>query len=131
MAKRVIHYSLPLYLETGKRKKKKNYLNLNQYRNWPFHQSNSLKVQMKKVVKEACPEFRFENFTLDYTLYLMDRRLRDVSNVCSVIDKFQCDALVELGYVPDDNYTFLKDIGYHFGGVDKENPRCEVTIREV
>lgn len=127
---REVTYSLPLFLETGKVKKRKNYMNLNQYRNWPFHQSNDLKKAMKEIVKEECPPFRFEKFSLVYTLYLMDNRLRDISNVCSVIDKFQCDAIVELGYVPDDNYTHLEKVTYQFGGVDKTNPRCEVQVIE-
>lgn len=128
---KVIEYSLPLFIETGKIKKRKHYLNLNKYRNWDFRLSNELKHGMKRVVADVCPKFKMTNFRLEYEVFLMDRRKRDVSNVCTVIDKFQCDALVELGYIPDDNYTYLKDIRYMFGGINKENPRCVIRVIEV
>jgi hypothetical protein len=123
-----ITYDLPLSIETGVRKKKKHYLNLNLYRNMPFHLNNNLKKATKKIVEEVCPEFRFETFELLYTLYLPDNRLRDISNVCCVIDKYQTDALTELGYIPDDNYKHLPKVTYTVGGVDTENPRCEVRV---
>lgn len=130
MAK-VVEYTLPLHLELGKIKKRKYFLNLNIYRNQAFHLNNDLKKAMKEIVKEVCPPFSFTNFRIEYELFLMDKRLRDISNVCCVIDKYQTDAVVELGYVPDDNYTFLKDVRYKFGGIDTENPRCVVRIFEV
>jgi len=126
-----VKYSLPLFIETGVKKKKKNYLNLNIYRNMPFHLNNNMKKAMKEIVKEVCPEFFFNEFELEYTLYLPDQRKRDISNVCTVIDKFQCDALTELGYIIDDNYDYLKKVTYSFGGIDVDNPRCEVIVREV
>lgn len=52
----------------------------------------------------------------------------DVSNVCSVVDKFFCDALVEEGRIPDDNYDHIPEIKYIFGEVDKTNPRVDVEI---
>lgn len=123
-----VNYALPLFIETGVKKKKKQYLNLNLYRNMPFHLNNNLKKATKQIVADVCPEFRFERFELVYTLYLPDNRLRDISNVCCVIDKYQTDALTELGYIPDDNYQHLPRVTYKIGGVDKENPRCEVEV---
>lgn len=126
-----IRYSLPLFIETGVRKKKKNYLNLNIYRNMPFHMNNQLKKMMKMVVAGACPKFKFDKFELHYTLYLPNKLKRDISNVCSIIDKFQCDALVELGYVPEDNYEHLQLVTYSFGGVEPDRPRCDVLVKEI
>ncbi len=97
----------------------------------PFHLNNNLKKEMKKVVTRVCPEFKMKNYRLEYELHLLDKRLRDISNVCCIIDKYQCDALVELGYVPEDNYNFLRDVRYKFGSVDTENPRCIVRVIEV
>ena len=126
-----ITYNLPLFIETGVKKKRKNYLNLNIYRNMPFHMNNNLKRDMKRIVAGACPPFNYTCFELEYKLYLPNQMKRDISNVCSVIDKFQCDALVELGYVPDDNYDYLKKVTYLFGGIDRDKSRCEVTVTEV
>ena len=127
-SKDYVEYSLPLAIETGVKKKKKQYLNLNLYRNMPFHLNNNLKKEMKKIVYDLGLDFYFEKFTLHYKLYLPDNRLRDISNVCCVIDKYQTDALVENGNVPDDNYQHLPYVTYEFGGVDKDNPRCEVRV---
>jgi hypothetical protein len=47
-----------------------------------------------------------------------------------VITKFTHDALVEFEILEDDNYNFVNEIVYKFGGVDKDNPRCDVVIIE-
>jgi Holliday junction resolvase RusA-like endonuclease len=65
-----------------------------------------------------------------YTLYPESNRRMDVSNVCSVVDKFTCDALTELGIITDDNHKIIPAINYRFGKVDKENPRVELEIEE-
>ena len=126
-----VNFNIPLFVEVGVKKKKKHYLNLNHYRNQPFHLNNNLKKAMKDIVKESCPEFRYEKFNIKYKLYLMDNRLRDISNVCCVLQKYCDDALVELGYVPDDNYQHLDKVVYEFGAIDKDNPRCEVEVKEI
>ena len=124
-------FSVPLSIETGVNKKKKHYLNLNLYRNMPFHLNNNLKKEMKKLVSSLGLGFKYEKYNLLYRLYLPDKRLRDISNVCCVIDKYVCDALVEQGIVPEDNYQYLDKIVYTIGGVDTENPRCEIEVWEV
>jgi hypothetical protein len=44
--------------------------------------------------------------------------------------KFFEDALVELGYLTDDNYLHVLGASDDFGGVEKDNPRIEITITE-
>ena len=124
----ITKFDVPLFFETGVKKKKKQYLNLNLYRNMPFHLNNNLKKEMKGLVTKLGLKFHYETFNIHYKLFLPDNRLRDISNVCSVIDKYVCDALVENGNVPDDNYQHLDRVLYTFGGVDISNPRCEVTV---
>ena len=68
---------------------------------------------------------------ITYTIYPKTRRLFDVANVGSVIDKFFSDCLVELGKLEDDNYKWIPKIVYQFGEVDKAYPRCEITIQEI
>jgi len=121
-------FDVPLSIETGVKKKKKHYLNLNLYRNMPFHLNNNLKKSMKKLVIDLGLSFKYDKFTLHYVLYLPDNRKRDISNVCCIVDKYVCDALVENGNVPEDNYEHLEKIHYHFGGVDIDNPRCVVYV---
>ena len=68
---------------------------------------------------------------IHYKLYPRTKRLCDVNNVCSAIDKFFSDALVELGKLDDDNYLYLPKVIAEFGGVDKDDPRVEITIKEI
>jgi hypothetical protein len=91
-------------------------------------------------VKEA--QTRFEDGLTDgyeilrgpliatFTVYPDSNRKMDVSNVCSIVDKFACDALVELARLKDDNHKIIPAINYRFGKVDKENPRVELEIEE-
>lgn len=125
---RFTDFEVPLFIEVGVKKKKKQYLNLNLYRNMPFHLNNNLKKAMKEIVYTLQLNFQYDKFNIQYKLFLPDKRLRDISNVCCVIDKYVCDALVENGNVPDDNYQHLDKVTYIFGGVDIDNPRCEVRV---
>ena len=65
-----------------------------------------------------------------YTIYYPTKRAFDIDNIGSVITKFTHDALVEFEILEDDNYNFVNEIVYKFGGVDKDNPRCDVVIIE-
>lgn len=69
--------------------------------------------------------------TIRYVLFVGTKRLCDVANVCSVVDKFFLDALVESGKLPDDNYQYVPKVTYEFGGYDKGNPRIEIIIEET
>jgi len=125
---------LPIYVETGVRKKRKHYLNLNLYRNLPFHLNNSLKKELKRVVTPLLPtsDIHYEHFELEYILYLPNKLKRDISNVLAIIDKFFCDALVENGNVPDDNYQHLKKVIYKYGGMDdKRRGYVSVIVKET
>ena len=107
-------------------------LNLNTYRNAKFYLLNDVKILFKELVSPhvgALPSMT--NCRLTYTVYPGTKRAFDIGNVCSVVDKFFSDALVELGKLPDDCYHHLAQITYRFGAVDKENPRVEVLIEET
>ena len=73
----------------------------------------------------------FSKIEITYRLFPKTRRLCDVNNVCSAVDKWFSDALVELGKLPDDNYLHLPRVISEFGGVDKLRPRVEITIKEI
>lgn len=104
-------------------------LNLNQYRNTHYIILNKAKIAYKELMKEQINRLpELSNINLHYTVYTKTKREFDLSNVCSVVDKFFCDALVELGKLPDDNIKYLSQISFSFGGIDKDNPRIEVTI---
>ena len=60
--------------------------------------------------------------------YAKTKRRIDISNPCSIIDKFACDALVKAGVLKDDSFEQVNQVIYKFGGFDKENPRCELVV---
>lgn len=122
----MIEIDLPLTIKLGR---KQYALNLNFYRNAYYRTLNDMKV---KFTEEITPKILnlpfYKTVSLTYTLYPKSKRLCDVANVCSIVDKFFCDALVKNQKLEDDNYTIVKDVKYQFGEIDKENPRVTVTI---
>ena len=126
--KKIIKINLPLTVHTSKNKK--FILNLNNYRNAYFR---VLSIAKKNYTQELLPDLadlpKFtEPVTLTYTYYAKTKRRIDISNPCSIIDKFACDALVKAGILKDDSYEHVNQVTYKFGGFDKEDPRCELTV---
>ena len=68
---------------------------------------------------------------IHYKVFVGSNTKSDVMNWVSVIDKFFQDVLVKQGIIPDDNYTVIPKIVSEFGGIDKKNPRIEITIEET
>ncbi len=110
--------------------KNKNFsLNLNAYRNAHYMVLNKAKHTFAELVSPKLKNLpNFSKCSLDYYLYLKTKRHLDVSNVCCIVDKFFSDVLVSTGHLPDDNYEFLKDIHFHFGGFTPSEPYCEIHI---
>lgn len=69
-------------------------------------------------------------YLIIYKVHKGDKRRFDIANICSVVDKFFLDALVELGYLPDDNASVVKAVVYTAGSIDKDNPRVDVKVVE-
>ena len=120
-----------LPLEVYYSEKKKFILNLNNYRNAHYRVlSIAKKVYTENLVERIKNFSRFDDpVSLEYVYYAKSNRRLDVSNPCSIIDKFTCDALVKAEIIEDDSFKQIKKVSYIFGGVDKHNPRCELTIK--
>ena len=121
---------IKLPLDVYYTKKKKFILNLNNYRNAHYI---VLSIAKKTYSDDLLPEIQdLPKFTepvrLTYTYYARSNRRLDISNPCSVIDKFACDALVKAQIIQDDAFKQIKEVVYKFGGVDKDAPRCELVI---
>ena len=126
--------SLPLdvFIPLKTREDKKIILNLNVYRNAHHMTLNQAKMEFKRHVellalnvKDLCPM----PFTFSYTVYPGSGRAFDLGNVCSIIQKFTDDALIELGIIKDDSYKVVRKVVYRFGEIDKENQRAELEIK--
>ena len=122
--------SLPLEVYISP--KKKFILNLNNYRNAHFRVlAKAKKIYTENLLWELKTAPKFEMVSLRYRYYHHNKGKIDISNPCSIIDKFACDALVKAGVLPEDNYNHVVRVVYEWGGVDKENPRCELSIIEI
>ena len=121
---------IDLPLEVYYSKKKKFILNLNNYRNAHYR---VLSISKSLYSDNLVPRLKgFDSFTepvsLTYTYYARSKRRLDISNPCSIIDKFACDALVKAEILEDDSFRQIKEVVYKFGGVEKDNPRCKLVI---
>lgn len=104
-------------------------LNLNIYRNAHHYILNQAKVAFTEQVTPLLGSIpQLNHCSIKYTLFTPTKRLCDVANVCSIVDKFFCDTLVKAKVIPEDNYLIVNSVQYCFGGVDKDNPRVEALI---
>lgn len=126
---------LSLVLNPNRRKttkEKKVYINLNWYRNAHFYELNDAKIAFKEVIQDQIDKLPLlGRIRIKYILYPKTKKECDVANICSIADKFFCDALTESGVIVDDNYKYLDNVGFSFGAIDKNNPRVEAHIEEI
>lgn len=134
---RISDRNLPNNNKETKRKKrepKKYFLNLNVYRNLNMHVNNNLKIMFKKEVVSLLEEqginknLKLEAIEVYYYLFFPDKRGRDIMNVGSITDKFALDAIVEYGIVEDDNYKYIKNQSFRFGGFDEDKEGYALMI---
>ena len=107
-------------------------MNLNIYRNAHHMTLNQAKVEMSKHVSLAVQGKEFSDiappYKFTYTIFPSTGRAFDLGNVCSIVQKFTDDALIEFGVIKDDNYKVVREVVYRFGEIDKVNPRAELEI---
>lgn len=120
---------LPTSLSYGVKNPKNFALNLNTYRNAPFHLLSDMKVKFSEHVAPLISHLPDMNqIRISYWLVTGTRKLPDVANVCCIVDKFFCDVLVKEGKIPDDNPNHLQMVAFGFGGYEKGNAHVEAVI---
>ncbi len=126
-------YKVRVPTSVGLSSKKNWILNLNNYRNAHYQILNKAKINFKtSVTKEIHQLPEFTNIELiEYKLYRNTKRHCDVANICSIVDKFFCDALVEAGKLPDDNFEYLKNITYSWGGLTDSDSYVDITLKGI
>lgn len=118
---------LPLFVQVSANKR--FYLNLNQYRNAHFQTlAKAKRVFSEEIWDQVIGLPLMTRCSLVYVLYPPTKATRDTNNVCTIVDKFFSDVLVQAGRLQDDDYTRLDHIHSCFGNVDKTNPRLDVII---
>ena len=104
-------------------------LNLNQYRNAHHQVLSKAKNNFQEIVAPVVRGLpQYDTVTFVYTLFTSSEQLVDTGNVCSIVDKFFSDVMVNCGRIKDDNRKIVLGSIYLYGEVDRVNPRCEVTI---
>ena len=107
-------------------------INLNYYRNACFQELNKAKINFKELVSPLLGSVLcMESCSLHYVIFPSSKRECDISNVCSIADKFFSDTLVSSGKITDDNFKVIPSITFSYGHVDPLNPRIEVTITPI
>lgn len=61
---------------------------------------------------------------LGLTFYFSNKRAHDLDNVAASV----MDVLTKSGVLEDDSTKYVTKLMLEFGGVDKDNPRVEITI---
>lgn len=105
-------------------------LNLNVYRNLHHQSNNQVKRQYKEEMREKIQEIIKLTWPIKIKYRYFFRVDCDVANFHAIVDKYFCDALVELGRIPDDSVKYIVGASYMFAGFDQKNPRCEIEILE-
>lgn len=120
----------PLYIVKNK-KGDKWYLNQNNYRNTHYQSLNNFKKKYKKLMEPRIAHLPwFNKVSITLHIYARDKRLFDIDNIASVHLKFFLDSLTE-AHIEDDNYKFIPETHAYFKGIDKDNPRVEIIIKEI
>lgn len=130
--------NLPLSVEYRFHKKLYKFikfiLNLNNYRNLDYISLNTTKIKYKELINPILDTIEpiVDNSELEfiYLYYSKSKRLFDISNPCSILDKYICDAIVEKGIIPEDNISIIKKVSYEYAGIDKLNPRVDLIIKK-
>ena len=125
----MIEIELPMSIILPRKTKKDREvkLNLNVYRNLHYHINNSIKKKFKEKIL-----YKLES-QLNSPIYLIYvvrvKRMKDLRNITTVIDKFFCDALVEAGCIDNDKACDIPVVTDVYDDSIKED-KCFVYIFE-
>jgi len=93
----------------------------NAYREWHTDASFQLKKQFTIYGFPVCLT---SVSSIAIAFFAPDKRKTDLTNKAESI----MDLLVDNKIIEDDNWYVIPKLELSFGGVDKENPRAEITI---
>lgn len=125
-----ITLTLPIYYtQTFKTKAPKVWLvGMNNYRNWFYTFKNTVKKHYHTLVVAATGSSKIKGkYTCTIELYLKNKQ-SDPSNVAAIIEKFVLDGLCSCGAIVNDTSSYHVGTTWTFIKIDKEDPRCLVTI---
>lgn len=129
----MIKVIMPVYWVQKRKTKadKTELLGMNWYRNAHFQDLNKCKKELSNYVNQQLMMQRkkiTEQYEVHYT-YFYKNNASDLMNVVSLSSKIVNDCLQEMGIVVNDNVQYCIRESAVVGGMDKENPRCEIIIK--
>lgn len=121
---------LSVIIQTSKNKTEKIYLNLNVYRNLHYVKNNKAKIKYKSLMVDQISKLpKMNNIEMLFILHRKGKRKGDRHNVCCIVQKFFCDALVETGIIKDDTDEFIFSEKYE-SGASASVGYCEIKLKE-
>lgn len=127
----IVHFEFTAPLKVTKTKTKDFILNLNNYRNAHYQVLNKTKVEFCDHMDETYPDDYEQapgKVKTTYTIYNSSKRKFDLPNVCSIVQKYFEDWMTHKGIIPTDDITVITECEYIYGGIDKDNPRAEISV---
>lgn len=106
--------------------KKNSRINTRSGRSFPSARFTEWEKPALVELKDQFAGLKITEYPISLTMvfYNTDKRRHDLDNQSSSI----LDTLVKADVLEDDNQTKVDCITLQYGGVDKENPRCEVFL---
>jgi Holliday junction resolvase RusA-like endonuclease len=108
-----------LFVKNGRQFK----LPSNAYKEW--HKDASIQLAVYKTLFQGIQVVFGGKLKVTITIFAPDKRKSDLSNKAESI----MDLLVDNKIIEDDNWFVVSNLSLIFGGVDKDNPRAEITIQ--
>ena len=113
---------LPTYTKGRGDKKKTNILSLNVFIHLHPFAKGKCKDDYYAVVEEFVKTLpKYKTIPPTYTIYLNNKRKKDLDNYTFPMHKFLMDALVKGGVIVDDDYDYVTKITTKFGGIGDNN----------
>ena len=131
ISREIVAFEFVAPLKVIKTKTKDFILNLNNYRNAHYQVLNKTKVEFCTLMDEKY-SYEYEpapgKVKTTYTVYNSSKRKFDLPNVCSIVQKYFEDWMTHKGIIPTDYITVITECEYKYGGIDKDNPRVDITV---
>lgn len=130
-------FELPIYLtfKYKTKKDKKVPVNLNWFRHAHHRDYDKAKVMYSDYMKEQIESFdplpTGSKVKVKYYYYAAMNNGPDLDNFVGAAKKFFQDALIDHGFIENDNVNFICENNEKYMGIDRKNPRIVAVIEEL
>lgn len=120
-----VSFPIPTRIILGKNKKRSFPINVNTFANQHHRVKHNAKMVFYDYIKSLDLKHKTrgpyaQKVRLHYEYYAERNGDFDEANVGGGLDKFLCDALVNVGVLIDDNHRYVKHYTFEFKGIERE-----------